>query len=152
MTNPPDHFCPYFLVFLLYVEQVFCSFLKSWLRDKVHILWSEPISCRSISAEWRPAKNHLAATEPLTRLTRWGRGEQGAADTAGSGGQEPGINWAVWSAAAESRPGLNRALIVCSRHHSTQLNSALCRPHTHTSLHSSSPFWAAAAFLVKARH
>lgn len=73
-------------------------------------------------------KNHLTGTEPLTRLTRWGRGEQGAADTARRDGQEPGIKLGRLIRGGSITAGPEQSVHCLQQ---TPLHSALCRPHTH---------------------
>lgn len=140
MTKPPDHYYPYFLVFLLHVKRVpraVCSFLKSWLPDKVHIFWSEPISRRSISAGSRRAKSHLAGRSRSPRYARrtcW----EGKSREQGREGQEPGIKRGRLIHTSRIAAGqTERSLSVAD---TTQLCS-LSPPHSPP--YCPSPLWAA---------
>lgn len=141
MTKPPDHYYPYFLMFLLHVKRVpraVCSFLKTWLRDKVHIFWSEPISRRSISAGSRRAKSHLAGRS-RSPDTRGERAEKGKAESREERARNLELNGAAWSTPAGSWPAKQSAHCLWQ----TPLSSALCRPPPHFPPYCPSPLWAA---------
>lgn len=128
MTNPPDYYCPYFLVFLLYVKQVFAHFWKAGCVTKstssdLSQLVGNP-SARGPSLLKTISQDGVAYPTDTGR-TRWaGRSRQSE-----QRGPEPGIKLGRLIHTGRITAGPEQSAHCLQQ---TPLSSALCRPHTHS--------------------
>lgn len=80
ITNPPDHYYPYFYLF------IYCLLvLKIWPCHKVLIIWFEPISQQSINARSQATKSQNWVPDKCKKRAEKRKAEQQ------EGGQKPGI-------------------------------------------------------------